>query len=172
MTLEDTLKDILPSQGSQKEIIELLSGMEQNGLTIQEMKGISTDQMEALYGVAYNYYSCSKLEEAVQTFSMLSMLNPYETKYWKGTGACLQLQKKYEEAATAYGMAASTAGIHDPTPHFHAGECYTHLKKLKEACNAFDIACDLSQDKPEFKWVRNKSQAILKTFNTMKESAA
>ncbi|MGR6872162.1 SycD/LcrH family type III secretion system chaperone [Pseudomonas sp. HK3] len=157
--------DNLPENFAEEELGRILSGISQDGRTIQEMKGINTEQMEALYGIAYNYYSAEKLEDAIRTFSMLAMLNPYESKYWKGLGASLQVNKAYEKAAEAYGMAATTAGIHDPTPHFHAGECYTHLKLVKDACIAFEMACDLSQGKPEFAWVANKSKAILNTFN-------
>jgi len=157
--------DSLPKDFADKEIKRILDGIDQDGKTIKEMKGIDDDQMEALYGIAYNYYSADKLEDAIRTFSMLAMLNPYDSKYWKGLGASLQVQKHYEKAAEAYGMAATTAGIHDPTPHFHAGECYTHLKQFKDACIAFEMASDLASNKPQFAWVKNKATAILNTFS-------
>jgi type III secretion system low calcium response chaperone LcrH/SycD len=156
--------DNLTEDFAEEELGRILNGISQDGRTIQEMKGVNNEEMEALYGIAYNYYSAEKLDDAIRTFGMLVMLNPYESKYWKGLGASLQVNKAYEKAAEAYGMAATTAGIHDPTPHFHAGECYTHLKLIKDACIAFDMACDLSKNKPEFAWVANKSKAILNTF--------
>ena len=39
-----------------------------NGSTIKELRGITNDEMEAVYSLAFNYYRTGKFEEAEKLF--------------------------------------------------------------------------------------------------------
>lgn len=95
----------------------------------------SNEDLRALYTLAYTLYQSGDFGQAVELFEQLTHSKPLTQKYWLGLGACSQMQQKYTEALQAWGMAAILNGS-DPTPHFHATECYIALKDSVEGRKA------------------------------------
>jgi len=137
--------------------------------TLQEVKGFSQEQMEAIYSVAYNFYQVGKYQDATQVFSWLGLFNPFVPKYWMGLGASLQMAKEFERALHAYAVAALTSEPEDPTPHLHAGECYLGTGNLEEALKAFQMAVDFGRDKEKYKKVYDKANALSQILKEKKE---
>src|SRR5262249_43987464 len=118
--------------------------------TLQEVKGFSDDDVEAIYSVGHSLYSAARYSEARPVFNWLVLLNPYRGKYWLGLAACQQLMKDYQKALTAYAIAAMTSAPRDPVPHFHAGECCLALNNPADAAKAFAIAFDFGKGRPRY----------------------
>lgn len=93
------------------------------GYTLGAVKGISENELEAVYSVGFNFYQTGKLEEAQKIFSFLVMFNHLSPKFWMGLGAVYQVKKAFDQALTAYGY-ASFLDLEDPRPQYHAAECF------------------------------------------------
>lgn len=77
-----------------------------NGLiTLQELEGISDEEMEAIYALGYNFFTYGKYNAAKDIFTGLTAYAPYTGHYWRALGAVNQQLKDYTEAIAAYDMA-------------------------------------------------------------------
>ncbi len=94
---------------------------------------------EDLYNLAFSAYQAKRYDEAVRSFTRLVLQSPFEEKYWKGLAASSQMAQKYEEALSAWALAALFAP-QDPTPHVHAAECYFLLDNKEEGRKALKAA--------------------------------
>ncbi|MEJ5301204.1 MAG: SycD/LcrH family type III secretion system chaperone [Thermodesulforhabdaceae bacterium] len=145
---------------SEEQMIDIVTAVVKGETTLQEVKGFSDEQMEAIYAIAFNLYQGGKYKDAVEVFTWLGMMNPFVSKYWMGLGASLQMLKDFNNALNAYAVAAITSKPEDPVPHLHAGECYLGLGDKEEALKAFTMASDFSKNKPQYKKVFAKAQAF------------
>lgn len=146
---------------TQEQIQDLVTAVIKGEMTLQEVKGFTDDQMEAIYSIGYNLYESGKYSDAVQVFTWLGIFNPFISKYWLGLGASLQMIKDFENALNAYAVAAITSEPEDPVPHLHAGECYVGMGNLEEARKAFQTAADFSKDKSKYIKIYKKAMAFL-----------
>ena len=81
-----------------------------NGATLKEVRGITNDELEAVYSLGFGYYTTGKFEEAQKLFEFLVLFDHLSTKYWFALGAVQQAQKAREpEAAAARGGVLSRA---------------------------------------------------------------
>lgn len=79
-----------------------------NGLiTLLELEGISDSDMETIYALGYNFFTCGKYAAAKDIFVGLTAYAPYTTHYWRALGAVNQQMKNYAEAIAAYDMAVA-----------------------------------------------------------------
>ena len=106
-----------------KEQIEAAAKKLMEGYTLSAVKGISENELEAVYSVGFNFYQTGRLEDAQKIFSFLVMFNHLSPKFWMGLGAVYQVKKEFDQALTAYGY-ASFLDLTDPRPQFHAAECF------------------------------------------------
>ena len=93
------------------------------GVSLGATAGYTKEEMDAVHNVAFNLYQQNKFEDSKNLFMFLCLYEQMEKDYWMGLGGCYQMLKLYEKAITAYGS-ASYIDPSDPTPAFHAGECY------------------------------------------------
>jgi len=91
--------------------------------------------IEVLYAAAYGLYETGDCERAEPLFRQLVVSKPLDLRHWTGLGAVLQMQAKYDEALTAWSMAALVDTL-DATPHFFAAECLLALGQADEALKA------------------------------------
>ena len=87
-----------------------------NGLiTLQELEGVSDDEMETIYALGYNFFTYGKYDAAKDIFTGLTAYAPYTAHYWRALGAVNQQIKDYTEAIAAYDMAiANDVGLYHP----------------------------------------------------------
>ncbi len=102
-------------------------------------KNFSNEDLRVIYSLAYTLYQGNDFVQARSIFQQLASLKPFEQKYWLGLASCWQVEKRYHEALKGWAMAA-LLNERDPTPHFHATECYLALDDQKEGSKAF-AAC-------------------------------
>ncbi|MBQ6339872.1 MAG: tetratricopeptide repeat protein, partial [Kiritimatiellae bacterium] len=108
------------AQITQTEIAEAAKKF-MDGATIKELKGITNDEMEAVYSLAFNYYRTGRYDEAEKLFNFLALFDHLNAKFWIGVGAVRQVKKDFSGAVQAYGY-ASFLDLNNPRPQLHAAE--------------------------------------------------
>ncbi len=108
-----------------------------NGSTIKELKGISNNELEAVYSLAFNYYRTGKFDEAEKLFNFLALFDHLNQKYWIGVGAVRQVKKDFSGAVQAYGY-ASFLDLANPKPQLHAAECFLAMGDKRNAASSLE----------------------------------
>ena len=108
-----------------------------NGATIKELKGITNEEMEAVYSLAFNYYRTGKFDEAEKLFDFLALFDHLNAKFWMGVGAVRQVKKNYAGAVQAYGY-ASFLDLSNPKPQLHAAECFLAQGDKRNAASSLE----------------------------------
>lgn len=103
-----------------------------------ENKKLNEDQQERLYAISYGLYECGNYTKAANFFSCLIFHNPFDVRFWKGLAAAKQMEPDYQAAIHAWSILALLAP-QDPSPHFHAAECFISIDNRTEALKA--LAC-------------------------------
>ena len=96
------------------------------GASFAEIRGISNDELEAIYAVGLNNYKVGAYADAEKVFAALTMMSHANQKYWIALGGARQQQKKYTEAIGAYKVAAYL-DLDNPKPHLYSADCYKAL---------------------------------------------
>ena len=108
-----------------------------DGATIKELKGITNDEMEAVYSLAFNYYRTGKFDDAEKLFNFLALFDHLNQKYWMGVGAVRQVKKNFKGAVEAYGY-ASFLDLDNPKPQLHSAECFLAMGDKRNAASALE----------------------------------
>ena len=118
-----------------KKIAEGVKTLVKDGSTLKQMKGITNDELEAVYTLAFSYYRTGKFDEAHKLFQFLVLFDHLNAKYWMGLGAVQQVLKDYEHAAMSYGY-CSFLNLDNPKPQLHAAECFLAMGDKVKAASA------------------------------------
>ena len=105
------------------------------GATLKEVRGITNDELEAVYSLGFGYYNTGKFEDAQKLFEFLVLFDHLSTKYWFALGAVQQARKDFQRAIASYGY-SSFLDLENPKPQFHAAECYLALGDKANAASA------------------------------------
>ena len=100
--------------------------------TIREMKGISDEEMEAIYSMGVNFYKAGSYENAEKIFRFLVLFDHSNARYWTGFGSLMQAQRKFDEAIKAY-QYAMFLDLENPRAIYYCAECNL-AKGDKELC--------------------------------------
>jgi type III secretion system low calcium response chaperone LcrH/SycD len=138
----------------------LLDHLVKDGGVLRDLRGITKEQMEAIYSVAYNLYRAGKHEEAEKVFRFLCFFDHLEKKFWMGLGASQQALKKYGPAIDAYSY-ASILDIHDPRPPLQAADCYIAMGNQEKAESALTAAIEFSGSQPQMKAFKERATTLL-----------
>ncbi len=103
---------------------------------------VSEKQIKEIYALAYMLYGSEHYLQASHFFRLLVIARPSEVKFWKGFGACLQMQKDYEEALNCYLSCSHLMSQNSPDAYLyvHVADCYFALKQVKEGLKALEAA--------------------------------
>ncbi len=113
--------------------------MIEKGLTtIREQKGISDEEMNAVYAVAHNFYMTGRYEDAETVFKFLVMFDHLNPKYWIGLGAVRQVQKRFKQAIEAYANVVGNLDVENVKASYYAAECYLALGDRANAQSAVE----------------------------------
>ncbi len=134
-----------------------------NGGTFKELKNLSDDTMESVYGVAFNLYQNDKYEEATKVFQFLCFYDHYNAKYYLGLGACQLMMKAYEKAIDFFGFAA-TMDMNDPRSMLYIGECHLGMDNIESAKVAYKTAIEWAADQKEFKDEKLRAENMLSSL--------
>lgn len=112
-----------------------------DGGTMKELKGLTTEDCEAIYSVGLNAYKVGSYEDADTVFRYLVLLDHLCPKYWIALGAVQQMRRDFQKAVSSYGY-ASFLDLENPKPQYHAAECFLALgdkENAKSALAALDM---------------------------------
>ncbi len=159
---------------SPEELREIITKFAGNGRTFKDFTALTPESMEVFYMVAYNQYNAGKYEDAEKVFRLLCVLDHFETKFWKGLGACRENMKDHEGAIQAYGY-LTMMDMHDPYPPFHAAKNLLALGRVKDAKGALQAAIFNSQEKEDHAELHqqavNLMEVVEKGEKTVEEEA-
>ena len=116
--------------------------------TLKELKGISDEQMEAIYSLAYNDYQSGKYERSAKLFRVLSLMDHFNVKYVLGQAAVQKKLGHSEQAVLLYSC-AYMLDSNDVRIPYYAGVCHMDMGNYVEAESAFFLASSMLPEKPE-----------------------
>jgi len=123
---------------------------------------VAEEKIQEIHTTAFLLYRDRHYQDASHFFRLLAVARPSQAKYWKGLGACLQMQKNYEEALNCYLSAQILNGEkQDPYLYVHAADCYFALQQRDEGLKALESA--------RLRAERIKDQKVLKHVALMRD---
>jgi type III secretion system low calcium response chaperone LcrH/SycD len=120
---------------TQEEIAEAARQFVADYATLGELKGISHEELEAVYSLGFTHYRTGRYEDAAKLFQFLVLFDHLNPKYWLALGAVQQVARDYKGAIASYGY-ASFLDLENPKPQFHAAECFLALGDRENAASA------------------------------------
>ncbi|MBR6021603.1 MAG: SycD/LcrH family type III secretion system chaperone [Kiritimatiellae bacterium] len=120
---------------TQEEIVEAARKFVNDYATLGELKGISREELEAVYSLGFTHYRTGRYEDASKLFQFLVLFDHLNPKYWLALGAVQQVAKDYKAAVSSYAY-ASFLDLENPKPQFHAAECFLALGEKENAASA------------------------------------
>lgn len=118
-----------------KKIAEGVKTLIEKRSTLKQMKGITNEELEAVYTLAFGYYRTGKFNEALKLFQFLVLFDHLNAKYWMGLGAVQQVLKDFQNAVVSYGY-SSFLNLENPKPQLHAAECFLAMGDKRSAASA------------------------------------
>lgn len=116
--------------------------------TLGEVQGISKEEQYKMAEAGYRQLSSGKLDEALQIFTGLTALDPFDAYFHTALGSTLQQQGEAEKAEAAYTRALEI-NPYSPVAHANRGEVRVQLGKLLEAAGDLQKACELDPNAEE-----------------------
>jgi type III secretion system low calcium response chaperone LcrH/SycD len=126
-----------------------------NGLiTLQELEGISDEEMETIYALGYNFFTYGKYDAAKDIFAGLTAYAPYTAHFWRALGAVNQQLKDYTEAIASYDMAIAN-DERDVISYVYRGESHILSSDVVAGLKDLQNVVAIGGDFPEFgAWVQ------------------
>jgi type III secretion system low calcium response chaperone LcrH/SycD len=131
-----------------KKIADAIKSLAMDGSTLKQLKGVSNEELEAVYALAFGYYRTGKYDEALKLFQFLVLFDHLNAKFWMGLGAVQQVLKDYQNAVVSYGY-CSFLKLDNPKPQLHAAECFLAMGDKRNAASsleALDAYCPKDTD--------------------------
>lgn len=151
---------LIPANATLADAEEMKDLFFKNARTFQDFTALTPDSMEVIYLVAYNHYTAGKYEEAEKVFRLLTTLNHFERKYWKGLAAAREALKQFEPALQCYGYLGMMDG-NDPYPALQAAKCLLALGRPKDAESGLIAAVLNSAGREEHAELHAQAQGLL-----------
>ena len=120
-----------------KKIADGVKTLVEKGATLKQLKGISNEELEAVYSLAFGYYRSGKFDEAAKLFQFLVLFDHLNAKFWFGLGATQQALKDYTGAVSSYGY-CSFLNLENPKPQLHAAECFLAMGDKLNAASSLE----------------------------------
>lgn len=122
---------------------ELSRAFFQYGVTPAVLHGVTDEELEATYQVAYELVMEGQYEEALEYAELLVRMDPGEQRYLFAFALCLQHVGEYASAARYYAEALVLKAT-DAVCAFRMGECLMAMEDLDNARTAFELCVTLS----------------------------
>ena len=139
MIKADPNLDVSEFVANKDKILSMLKHIEENG-NLAQLSGMSQEQLDQLYGLAYSLYQAENFDDAKSLFALLGLLDVTDSKYILGSAGCLFAQKKYEQAFDSYQMAFIIDNLNNPEPLYQSAICLIKLGRKEDAYNVLDVA--------------------------------
>jgi tetratricopeptide (TPR) repeat protein len=124
--------------------IEQAAPQMESGLTLAEIRGMSSEDCEAMYRRVDSLVREQRYPDALPTALMLAAHWPGDARFLFAAGLCLQLTG---EPQLALGFHARSLELHaQPETALQLGECWAAAGNSAEALRCFEVAAMLSDD--------------------------
>ena len=120
-----------------EKIAEGIRSLVRDKATLKQIKGVTNDELEAVYSLAFGYYRTGKYDEALKLFQFLVLFDHLNAKFWFGLGATQQAVKDYQGAVASYGY-CSFLNLENPKPQYHAAECFLAIGDKRNAASSLE----------------------------------
>ena len=120
-----------------EKIAEGIRSLVRDKATLKQIKGVTNDELEAVYSLAFGYYRTGKYDEALKLFQFLVLFDHLNAKFWMGLGAVQQVLKDYQNAVVSYGY-CSFLKLDNPKPQLHAAECFLAMGDKRNAASSLE----------------------------------
>ncbi len=131
------MSDTQLDEATKKTIENAAKKIFKDGATLSELKGITDNEMKAVYQLGLGFYRTGRYDDADKVFRFLVLFDHLEPKYWTGLGAVQQMKKNFKGATASYGY-ASFLDLKNPKPQYYAAECFLALGDKENATSALD----------------------------------
>lgn len=121
---------------------------------------LSKDDLEKLYAFGHGLYERGRHADAADVFTLLTLHDPTEPRFWFGRGAAEQERRELVAAITAYSFAA-LLDPQNPWPLVHLGECLLLHGERDTAIDALRRAIDRAGNDPEHRPARARAQGFI-----------
>lgn len=147
---------------TEEEIQKITEGL-MKGLTVADVTNADPKNLEALYALAYNYYTVQDYQNAQTIFQALCVYKHNEEKYWLGLAGCRQALENYQGAVDAYSMAGLSSALKNPVPFFYASQCFLKMDDKESATGSLQSLLTMGDDSNrEHLLCKEKAREILK----------
>jgi type III secretion system low calcium response chaperone LcrH/SycD len=93
---------------------------------------LANEKIAEIYALAYRLYQEQQYQKAIEFFRLLTSADPFDSKYWKGLGAALQMAGDHTTAIQSYICAQMThKGPPDLYVFIYAADCYFTLGQIE-----------------------------------------
>ncbi|MBQ2632158.1 MAG: SycD/LcrH family type III secretion system chaperone [Kiritimatiellae bacterium] len=120
-----------------EKIAEGIRSLVRDKATLKQIKGVTNDELEAVYSLAFGYYRTGKYDDALKLFKFLVLFDHLNAKFWLGLGAVQQVLKDFQGAVASYGY-CSFLKLDDPRPQLHAAECFLAMGDKRNAASSLE----------------------------------
>jgi type III secretion system low calcium response chaperone LcrH/SycD len=137
------------AEGRDARLEQMAAAILQGQTDIAALNGLTVEEMEAIYGLGYGFYTAGQHREALDIFRFLCLHRHLEPKYWLGLGAVNQMLGDYGTAVQSYAV----CGLLDPTDpqvSLRAAECFIALGDAKSAGVALEAVLQLCAGAPQY----------------------
>lgn len=132
----------------------------EGGMIPKDAMQLSDETVEAMYAHGYRLYQGAKYGDAGHIFRMLAVLDPTQSKYYLGMGACLHRLKQYEPATFMYELAAALDKT-DPMPLYYASDCRTNMGHEQIAMDHLKNVIERSKGREEYALIADRAKMTL-----------
>lgn len=132
-------------------------------IPLKRFLGFSDALMESKYAIAYELYKKGEWTKAVECFSYLANVNPYETKYWIALATCQMEVRDFSSALNSY---SSLTALDAGNPHFYfqLAYCFFQLEKISEGKEALEEAITIAKEDHQYRELEDRSRKLLQVI--------
>jgi tetratricopeptide (TPR) repeat protein len=130
--------------------LEWLQSLAASGRTLAKVRGISADELDALYGVGYDLCNEGSFHHALPIALQLVLHAPREPRYSFMAASCMQRQNQPEQAMLLFAQ-TPLLQPEDATAAYRLGECLLALDRLDEARDVLLETVELSRGNEQYR---------------------
>lgn len=125
----------------------IVDALIRHGVTPADLRGITEEELEAVYRLAYGALEAGNVRQAFEQASFLVCNDPWDRRFHMMAGVCLQQLAQFDAAYRSYAQALAFDAT-DAICTYRIGECLLALGETRDAHAAFEAAVKLSWADP------------------------
>lgn len=158
--LQGAIAAACESLAGMNDFLERCSDALRAGHSAGELRGMTSEDHEALYAVAMALYEAKDHERALPVALALVAHEPRVLKYCYLAGLCLQRLGRHGAAVAMYLLALNQDSTHAPSA-FRVGECCMALGDEEGARRAYEHAVELGRSDERFRHLQAEAMVRL-----------